>query len=309
MGNHGYNLQESVNANLFTSAAGVAMYGGGYGGLPTAPLDPRFTNVTQVYTNGVSNYNALTIQYRHTFSYGLTAQLHYTWSHALGTVAYENPLNLSNSYGNLGFDNRHQFAGDFVWVQPYKLQNRFANQVVKGWILSSKFYLYSGAPFSVTDSKINAQINSSQTIITPIADVLSPGTVNANCGNGSAAVNTPCLTASEFATYKTSSGVGTPIQTDWGNVAPNSFRGPGYFDVDTQLSRDIRVREGMSLNFGVQAYNLFNHPNFANPSGSVPSAALGLITTTLGPPTSIYGTGQGSSVSGRLMVMQGRFTF
>ena len=309
VGNHGYDLQETVNANAYTSAAGVTMYGGGYGSLPTAPADARFVNVTQYYNNGVSNYNGLTIQYRHMFSYGLNAQIHYTWSHTLGTVGYENPLNLNNSYGNLGFDNRHQMAADFVWAQPFKLQNKVANQVIAGWILSSKVYLYSGAPFSVTDSKIPAQINSAQTITTPIADVLTPSAVNQNCGNGSAAVNNPCLSLSEFATYKSSSGVGTPIQSDWGNVAPNSFRGPGFFDIDTQLSRDIRFKERMVLTLGMQAYNLFNHANFANPSGSLSSSSFGLITTTLGPPTSIYGTGQGAAVSGRLAVLTGRFTF
>ena len=59
----------------------------------------------------------------------------------------------------------------------------------------------------------------------------------------------------------------------------------------------------------MQAYNVLNHANFANPSGSLSSSSFGLITTTLGPPTSIYGTGQGASVSGRLMVLTGRFTF
>jgi hypothetical protein len=315
VGNHGYDLQETVNANAYTSAAGVAMYGGGYGGLPTVAPDPRFVTVTQYYNNGVSNFNGLTIQYRHTFSYGLNAQIHYTWSHTLGTVAYENPLNLSNSYGNLGFDNRHQVAGDFLWVQPFKPENKFLNQIVKGWILSSKLYIYSGAPFSVVDSKIGSQVNSAGGILsttTFLADVVVPSAVNANCG-GVSAVNAPCLTPSEFATYKTSSGVGTPVQTDWGNVAPNSFRGPGYFDIDSQLTRDIKIKERMSFNFGIQAYNLLNHPNFANPTttggASLSSSSFGLITTTLGPPTSIYGTGQGAAVSGRLLVLSGRFTF
>jgi hypothetical protein len=87
----------------------------------------------------------------------------------------------------------------------------------------------------------------------------------------------------------------------------------GYFDIDSQLTRDIRVKERMVFNFGIQAYNLLNHPNFANPTttggASLSSSSFGLITTTLGPPTSIYGTGQGAAVSGRLLVLSGRFTF
>ena len=42
VGNHGYNLQETVNANMYTGAGGVTRYGGGYSGLPTAAPDPRF---------------------------------------------------------------------------------------------------------------------------------------------------------------------------------------------------------------------------------------------------------------------------
>jgi hypothetical protein len=65
----------------------------------------------------------------------------------------------------------------------------------------------------------------------------------------------------------------------------------------------------MVLTLGMQTYNVLNHANFANPSGSLSSSSFGLITTTLGPPTSIYGTGQGAAVSGRLAVLTGRFTF
>ena len=59
----------------------------------------------------------------------------------------------------------------------------------------------------------------------------------------------------------------------------------------------------------MQAYNLLNHPNFANPSGTLTSGGFGTITSTLGPPTSIYGSGQGASVSGRLAVLTGTFSF
>ena len=314
VGNHGYNLQETVNANAYMGSGGISMYGGSYAGLPVSAPDGRFLTMTQYYNNGVSNYNAMTIQFRHTFTYGLTAQIHYTWSHALGdisaassTPSYLNPFNLSNAYGSLNFDNRHQVAGDFVWVQPFKVENKVMNQVISGWMLSSKLYIYSGAPFSVTDSKIPAQVNSAGGIITPIADVLSAGAPGSNCGK--VAVNTACLTTSEFATYKTSSGVGTPVQTDWGNVAPDSFRGPGYFDIDTQLTRSIKIKERASLTLGMQAYNLFNHANFANPSGSLSSGSFGRITSVVGPPTSIYGSFQGASVSGRVLELTGRFTF
>jgi hypothetical protein len=314
VGNHGYDLQEAVNANMYTGASGVTRYGGGYAGLPTAAPDPRFLTVSQLYTNGISNYDGLTIQYRHNFSYGLTAQIHYTWSHALGDVvvgstsaAYYNPFNLGASYGSLNFDTRHQLAGDLVWTQPHRFANKAVNTLASGWIVGAKLYLYSGSPFSVTDSKIPSQVNSAGGVVTPLADLLVGSDINSNCGK--AAVNAACLSKADFATYSTTSGVKAPVQTDWGNIAPDSFRGPGYFDIDAQITRDIRYKERATLTLGMQFYNIMNHPNFANPSGTLSSGAFGTITSTVGPPTSIYGSFQGASVSGRVMVLTGRFTF
>ena len=59
----------------------------------------------------------------------------------------------------------------------------------------------------------------------------------------------------------------------------------------------------------MQFYNILNHANFANPSGSLSSGSFGRITSVVGPPTSIYGSFQGASVSGRVLVLTGRITF
>jgi Carboxypeptidase regulatory-like domain len=306
VGNHAYDLQESVNANMFASATSTKNYGGAYGGLPTAAPDGRFVTVTQYYNNGISNYNSLSLQYRHMFTYGLSLQLHYTWSHALGTIAYENPFNLSNSYGSLGFDNRHQVAGDILWSQPFKSTNQAVNALIKGWTVGLKTYIYSAAPFSVSDSKIATSVNASG-VLTPLADLLVGSAQGTHC-DASNSVGQPCLPKTDFATYP-GSGINVPLQTDWGNISPNSFRGPGYFDLDATLQRSFAIKEKLKFVFGMQAYNVLNHANFANPSGTLTSGAFGTITSTLGPPTSIYGTGQGAAVSGRLAVLTGTFTF
>ncbi len=304
--NHAYDLQESVNANMFASATSTKNYGGAYGGLPTAAPDPRFVTVTQYYNNGISNYDALTLLIRHSFTYGLTAQFHYTWSHALGTIGYENPFNLSNGYGSLGFDNRHQAASDVIWNQPFKSSNKAVNGLIMGWTIGLKAYIYSGAPFSVSDSKIATSVNSSG-VLTPLADLLVPNAQGMHC-NSSNSIGVPCLPKTDFATYP-GSGIAVPLQTDWGNISANGFRGPGYFDIDMTLQRSFAIKERLHFVFGLQAYNALNHANFANPSGTLTSGSFGEITSTLGPPTSIYGTGQGSAVSGRLVVLTGNFRF
>jgi hypothetical protein len=167
-------------------------------------------------------------------------------------------------------------------------------------------YIYSGAPFSVTDSKIATDVNSSG-VLTPLADLVVPSAFGTHC-NSSNSIGTPCLPKTDFATYP-GSGIASPIQTDWGNISPNSFRGPGYFDIDATLQRSFAIKEKYKFVFGMQAYNVLNHPNFANPSGSSPRARSAKSPARWDRPTSIYGTGQGASVSGRLAIFTGTFSF
>ncbi len=297
-GNHGYDeAVTNADANGFVRATN---YPNGFHGLPTVAPDPRFLTVNQVLTGGVSNYDALTVQVRHALSHGFQGQIGYVWSHALGTNSVYDPNNFRMGYGPLNFDTRHMLTGDVVWNSPWRFQSRALNLLAGGWTLSGKLFLYSGPPFSVTNSSLASRINSGGGLgNTILADVLDPHALGVSCGKS--AISTQCLTASQFAT--------TTTQLDFGNSAPDMFRGAGYFDIDTRINKTIKIKERASFGIGAQFYNVLNHPNFSNASGTVTSGSLGLISGTVGPPTSPYGSFQGASVSGRVMVVTGKFNF
>jgi len=57
---------------------------------------------------------------------------------------------------------------------------------------------------------------------------------------------------------------------------PWSLRGPGLFNFDTSLFKNIRIGEELRLQFRTEAFNILNHPNFAYPNevvSRVPSTA------------------------------------
>jgi hypothetical protein len=313
-GNHGYDQPLSngfANAFLLLASNGQnKYYGTSFAGLPTASPDPRFLTVTQVLTQGYSNYDAMTLQLRHSLKWGLQGQVGWTWSHALGLSSVSNPYDLGFGYGNLSLDARHTVVSDLIWTVPFHFSNRFARAALGGWNLGAKFYFYTGFPFSSSDSKINAQINSgggfSGTILaTDIAPQINP-----NCTAIHGSSTPPCWTTADFETYNSTSGVNTPIQTNFGETGPGVFRGPDYFDIDTQLSKKFFVKEKYAFEFGAQAYNTLNHPNFGNPTASITSGSLGTTSTNVGPTTSPYGSFQGASlVSGRLLVVTAKFSF
>ncbi len=138
-----------------------------------------------------------------------------------------------------------------------------------------------------------------------MSDLLTTGAPGLSCGKS--AVDTPCLASTQFAAA--AGTLNATIQTDFGNLPPQSFYGPGYFDIDTQLTKSFKLTERATFALGLQAYNVLNHPNFLNPSGSVTSSSFGSITTTASPPTSMYGSFEGSAVSGRVLVVSGKFNF
>ena len=168
---------------------------------------------------------------------------------------------------------------------------------------ASKLYLYSGRPFSVTNSQIPGLLSSSFGG-TVLADLLDPTILGASCTN----VNTRCFTSAQFAA-SSATAANPHQQADFGNIPPNSFRGPGFFNIASQVTKKIPVTERAAFEIGASAYNLLNHPSFAVPASNVTSGSLGLITSTVSSPTSIYGTGQGAIVSGRVLVVMGRFNF
>jgi hypothetical protein len=68
-----------------------------------------------------------------------------------------------------------------------------------------------------------------------------------------------------------------PSPTTFGTIPRNSFRGPGYFNTDLGLKKTFRLTERFGFTLGANAYNILNHPNFANPVSDLSSSAFGTI--------------------------------
>jgi hypothetical protein len=114
--------------------------------------------------------------------------------------------------------------------------------------------------------------------------------------------NVECYTASSQFAAKGN-------QHDFGNIPRNSFRGPGYFDTDLNVNRTFAVKEHYKLVVGFLFFNLLNHPNFDLPVNNLALGNFGQILGTVSPPSSAYGSFQGSAVSGRVIQTQVKFSF
>jgi hypothetical protein len=102
-------------------------------------------------------------------------------------------------------------------------------------------------------------------------------------------------------------------QADFGNLRRNSLFGPHYVDTDLSVLKKIVKAEGFTFEIGANAYNVFNHVNFANPgitsTNDTSQSSFGQITGAVAPPTSPYGSFQGAAVTQRLLQVHGKITF
>ena len=292
----------------------------GFAGLPSAPPNAALGRVTQYLSAGVASYNGLQTSLQKRMSNGLSFNLNYTWSHSLDDVSNggitnepfgifetaanitfaQNPFNIRGNYGSSDYDVRSYFSAAIVYSDIFRHSgfHRGPNRVFGGWTLASNIFYRTGLPFTIIDSgDINglAPYNYNGSIFaTPITNIAG------NCGK---AVAAPCLTQPEFAPSGALTGFGT--------IGRNSLRGPGFFDVDMALMKDVSITEHVTFSFGAHAYNLFNHVNFDQPVNDIaaPSSVFGYSVAAVGPPTSLLGSFVGAGSSPRFVEIKGLVRF
>src|SRR5207253_312714 len=54
-----------------------------------------------------------------------------------------------------------------------------------------------------------------------------------------------------------------------GNSGRNSFRRPVFWNIDSSLVKRFKITESQLVAFRAEAYNIFNHPSFGTPGGSL----------------------------------------
>jgi len=292
----------------------------GFAGLPSTVPNAALGSVTQYLTGGVASYNGLTVSLRRQLSAALTMQFNYTWSHALDDVsnggvsnitfaavatdgditAPQNPRNFMADYGSSDYDVRHYVSATFLLNDAVRHAGmRWGpNNVFGGWTLSGNFFFRTGLPFTVVDNAEAGLLGGYNLGLYGTVWATPVSAVPGSCGD---AVNTPCLSTSQF--------LPSGSETGFGQIGRNSIYGPHFFDVDLSLTKDIALGEHVTFQFGAQAYNALNHPNFDQPVNDISNPSFGYSVNAVGPPTTLLGAFVGAGSSPRFVEMKGVLRF
>jgi hypothetical protein len=222
---------------------------------------PGFQNIELEDFIGYSNYNALEVTLSHRLSNGLLFGMAYTYSKALGVTAFDPlvPNNNVRNYGPLGSDRRQNLQINYSYDLPglsRNLQNsafgKVAGAVVDDWTFSGLTSFQSGAPLQIGLSVPGVDITGSgsegarpNVVCNPARNVPAGFMFNPSC----------------FAMPGGYQSVGS---ASIGNEGTNPVYSGGLNNWDMTLSKFIPIGLGESRGFQlqVQAYNVFNHPQF-----------------------------------------------
>jgi hypothetical protein len=275
------NLITGLNVNPTTGAASAIRQFGG-----------RFAEIDYKTSGGNDHYDALQATFTRRYSKGLTLGAQYTWGHSIGNSAGSNeantagnPFNFGADYGNNNFDIRQSLNIDALYDVPFGRGRRFGNNLSKpldlalgGWQLGGVVNARSGVPIDVliTRPDIAYVDNRNGNVYTnPLVQngqVMTTAVVNTPGGGSSRNVRRPDVVPgvqpilyNAGLAYVNPAAFTIPRPGTFGNSARNSLAGPVLAQLDLTLSKRFAITERVNLEFRGEAYNIFNHANFANP--------------------------------------------
>ncbi|HZS51133.1 MAG TPA: TonB-dependent receptor [Bryobacterales bacterium] len=228
-----------------------------------------------------SNFNALQASLQRSFTGGWLWQTQYMWSHAITdgsvgageSVAVQNASCRACDRSDSPYDVRHTITINSVYQLPFGPGKPFlhaeslAGKLIGGWELSGLGAASTGRPVNI--------------LVTRSASSLLDG--NRSNQRPDLVPGVPIYPASGRSIYQwfNPAAFAVPAKGTWGNLGRNIARGPGLWEIDTALQKRIPVFERANLSFRAEAFNLFNHPIFANPAANISSSSFGRITSVL----------------------------
>jgi hypothetical protein len=107
---------------------------------------------------------------------------------------------------------------------------------------------------------------------------LSAPSATSPCGAFTDAI--PCIGGTVVGSCATSGG-----GTGFGDSGVGSVMGPGQHNWDISVIKNTKVTEGTRVEFRAEFYNIWNHPQFNDPTNNmVTTSSFGLITSASVPP-------------------------
>jgi len=249
---------------------------------------------------GTNNYNALQASFKHRFGAGLIFTASYTYSKFLSDVAGpEEWGSINGDTGGSGIRNFYDLKADWtvdgddipeslVLTYLYELpfgrgkkfgggMSRVEDLVAGGWAVNGITTVQSGFPMSIGPNGNSSTVYGGN----QHANLTGQPFKSGNCGSVTHPPVIPVGTAYCF--FNPLAFTPPPAYTfGTGPRYYSNLRAPGYVDEDLTLGKWFNFTEKFKLQFAVQMFNAFNHPNFDIPDSGAGDTTMGEASGTQG---------------------------
>jgi len=268
-------------------------------GLGRRYINPNYA-VLRIWNNqGQSWYNSLQANVKQQVTHGLTFNANYTFGHAIdvGSGWHSSTTTANGSAGGDGyltdvtrpgldrgnstFDIRQRLTFNYVYEFPWmKDQKGFVGHALGGWQYQGLWAFQTGAhftPYCATGGACDFNKDGTRND-RPDAAVNHFDASRAQWMKGWFRAGTPPASC-RFGAAGSGCFFTTPCPACNGNLGRNTFVGPGYWNTDQSLFKNIKLTERYNFQFRVEVFNLFNHANFKLPSSATGANFANRITS------------------------------
>jgi hypothetical protein len=232
---------------------------------------PNFFYFNQEESSAFSTYNALQGTLRTQAWHGLSMQANYVWSHSIDNASDledfipnasqpNNSFNLAPERGNSNFDIRQRFSFYFTYQFPGS-----TGRLKSGWGIDGTTTVQDGQPFSLNYNFYGDYSGSGEGFDRP--DVVGPiqyGNTPFQFLNLSS-FQVPCTFGNTTAISSIGDSNCLAGSRHFGNLQRNVLIGPPFKEVNFAVFKSTAITERLNLMLRAEFFNIFNHPNFANP--------------------------------------------
>jgi hypothetical protein len=282
---------------------------------------PAYLSMGELSTTGSSNYNSLQVSLNKGLSHGLFATIAYTYSHGLDDASGLESSGFNGpgtnyipgfthlSYGSSDYDARHRLVAGYDYGVPL-LRSMNDQPVVKeilgSWHVAGFTVLQTGYPVDITDFGTFNSGYCDEFSYYACSDVPVTSTFNIPKENIRSTFQ-----STGVATYFNSSSFSQEPVGTFGNVNRGVIHGPGFNYTDLSLYKDIPFGgEGArSLQIMLQAANVFNHANFAQPDGNFTDGPFFGTVSAVKSSTSSFADYNGDPYGGRTAQLVAKIRF
>jgi len=240
---------------------------------PLRDLYPQIGDLPFYRSVGSTWYDAVTARLTGNVTRGLTLNATYTHGRSFANMFNINPKDLNQYYGPDQQDIAHLFAAQVNYEIPvgrgkkyWTNLNPVLNHILGGWQYSAFLTFRSGTRFT-PDSGVS--------------------TLNNGQGNRPDRIKDGNLPPSQRTIEKwfdTTAFVDHTEQQTYGNCGTNPLVSDGVSQLDSSIFKQFKFKERHALEFRVDIFNTFNHPDFGYPDAYVGSSSMGQITYTITDP-------------------------